>query len=141
MKAIVQAKEKALVARQTPAWVDEFPIRLENLGPLCRVSRTILQSFYYIFRARFRTTSEHSSLLAFEEIRDGPYHLDYPGSKGVGRQASSQGHPTLGPTSILGAPRGSNTRRPGLATAKKDEPTSKPHHCIGFATLTSHVDS
>ena len=138
---MVQGKEKALVARQTPAWVNKFPIRLENLGPLCRVSPTMLQSFCCVFGARFRTASKHSSLLAFEEIRDGPYHLDYPGSKGVGRQASSQGQPTLSPTSILGAPRGSNTRRPGLVAAKKDEPTSKPHHCIGFATLTSHVDS
>ena len=43
------------------------------------------------------------------------------GSKGASRQVSSQGQPTLGPTSMLGAPRGSNTRRPGLAAAQKDD--------------------
>ncbi len=43
------------------------------------------------------------------------------GSKGASRQVSSQGQPTLGPTSMFGAPRGSNTRRPGLAAAQKDD--------------------
>ena len=43
------------------------------------------------------------------------------GSKGTSRQVSSQGQPTFGPTSMFGAPRGSNTRRPGLAAAQKDE--------------------
>lgn len=44
------------------------------------------------------------------------------GSKGASRQVSSQGQPTLGPTSMFGAPRGSNnSRRPGLAAAQKDD--------------------
>ena len=43
------------------------------------------------------------------------------GSKGASRQVSSQGQPTLGPTSMFGAPRGSNTKRPGLAAAQKDD--------------------
>lgn len=42
------------------------------------------------------------------------------GSKGGSRQVSSQGQPTLGPTSMFG-PRGSNTRRPGMAGAQKDD--------------------
>ena len=43
------------------------------------------------------------------------------GSKGGSRQVSSQGQPTLGPTSMFGGPRGSNTRRPGMAGAQKDD--------------------
>ena len=44
------------------------------------------------------------------------------GSKGASRQVSSQGQPTLGPSlSMFGAPRGSNTKRPGLAAAQKDD--------------------
>lgn len=43
------------------------------------------------------------------------------GSKGGSRQVSSQGQPTLGPTSMFGMQRGSNTRRPGMAGAQKDD--------------------
>lgn len=44
------------------------------------------------------------------------------GSKGGSRQVSSQGQaPTFGPTSMFGGPRGSNTRRPGMAGAQKDD--------------------
>ena len=43
------------------------------------------------------------------------------GSKGASTQVSSQRQPTLGPTSMFGAPRGSNSRRPGLAAAQKDD--------------------
>jgi len=43
------------------------------------------------------------------------------GSKGGSRQVSSQGQaPTFGPSSMFGAPRGSNTRRP-LGGAQKDD--------------------
>lgn len=41
-------------------------------------------------------------------------------SKGSSRQVSSQGQPTFGPTSMFGGPRGSNTRRPGMAAARDD---------------------
>lgn len=43
------------------------------------------------------------------------------GSKGGSRQVSSQGQPTFGPTSMFGGPRGSNTRRPGMTGAQKDD--------------------
>lgn len=43
------------------------------------------------------------------------------GSKSGSRQVSSQGQPTFGPTSMFGAPRGSNTRRPGMTSAQKDD--------------------
>ena len=43
------------------------------------------------------------------------------GSKAGSRQVSSQGQPTFGPTSMFGGPRGSNTRRPGMAGTQKDE--------------------
>lgn len=43
------------------------------------------------------------------------------GSKGGSRQVSSQGQPTFGPTSMFGGPRGSNTRRPGMAGTQKDD--------------------
>ena len=43
------------------------------------------------------------------------------GSKGGSRQVSSQGQPTFGPTSMFGGPRGSNTRRPGIGGAQKDD--------------------
>lgn len=43
------------------------------------------------------------------------------GSKGSSRQVSSQGQPPFGPTSMFGGPRGSNTRRPGMAGTQKDE--------------------
>ena len=42
------------------------------------------------------------------------------GSKGGSRQVSSQGQ-TFGPTSMFGGPRGSNTRRPGMAGTQKDD--------------------
>ena len=42
-------------------------------------------------------------------------------SKSGSRQVSSQGPPTLGPTSLFSGPRGSNTRRPGMAGTQKDE--------------------
>ena len=42
-------------------------------------------------------------------------------SKGSSRQVSSQGQPTFGPTSMFGGPRGSNTRRPGMGAAPKDD--------------------
>ena len=85
--------------------------------------------------------SDHTSLLAFKEIRDELPHIGHLSSKGASRQASPQGQPTLGLTSMFDAPRGSNTRRPGLAAAQKNEPASKPHHCINFANLTSPVNS
>lgn len=43
------------------------------------------------------------------------------GSKGGSRQASSQGQPTFGPSSMFGAPRGSRTGRPGMGAATKDD--------------------
>ena len=43
------------------------------------------------------------------------------GSKGGSRQVSSQGQPTFGPPSMFGGPRGSNTRRPGMGAAPKDD--------------------
>ena len=43
------------------------------------------------------------------------------GSRGGSRQVSSQGPATFGPTSNFLGPRGSNTRRPGLAGAQKDD--------------------
>ena len=42
------------------------------------------------------------------------------GSKGGSRQVSSQG-PTFAPTSMFSGPRGSNTRRPVLVGAQKDD--------------------
>ena len=43
------------------------------------------------------------------------------GSRGGSRQISSQGPATFGPSSNFLGPRGSNTRRSGLAGAQKDD--------------------
>ena len=43
------------------------------------------------------------------------------GSKGGARQASSQGQPSFGPTSMFSSARGSNTRRPGMGAMSKDD--------------------
>ena len=56
----------------------------------------------------------HKNTVGIDELRR-------LGSKGGSRQVSSQGQPILGPTSMFGGPRGSNTRRPGMAGAQKDD--------------------
>ena len=142
MKAMAQAKEKALAARQKGSLVRRLPNRAP--GPrflVWCISYNAPELLLCLWSKVSTNSSEHTSLLAFEEIRDELPHLDYLGSKDASRQVSSQGQPTLGPTSMFGASRGSNTRRPGLAAAQKHGPASKPHHCIGFANLMSPVNS
>ena len=128
---MVRAKEKALAAREKASLVRRLPNRTPEPPFLVRCFSYYSSELLSCLWSKVSPNpSDHTSLVAFEEIRDELPHLDHIGSKGASRQVISQGEPTLGPTSRFGAPRGSNTRRPGLAAAQKDEPASKPHHCI-----------